>query len=157
MRRTGSNRPVAGIVVSAMAAAVLMAATQALADPVGSVQHRQFEFKRLGGATKVVVGFLKDGVGTPADVEGAAALMVRIGDAMPGMFPEGTSVGIAKSEALPSIWANRQEFAREIAQFRAAAASLQEAASAGNKATIGARLQAVTAACMSCHTAFRQR
>jgi len=125
------------------------------ADPAQLVDERQAEMKKLGGAMKVLSTFVKEGQGTPAELQVAAATIVGVAKIMPGMWHEGTAVGVGDSEALPVIWEKRAEFDKIIADMDKAGVALVVMAASGDAGAVGKGLQGVGATCKACHEGYR--
>lgn len=73
---------------------------------------------------------------------------------IPGLFPPGTDKG-EDTKALPAVWSDNAGFAKEAAEFGAAADKLTAAAKADDKAAFATAFQAVTDACGACHKTYR--
>ena len=71
------------------------------------------------------------------------------------VFPAGS--GHDSSRALPAIWERSGDFAEQVSAIQTAAASLLEAAQAGDQDGIGEGLRGVFGTCRGCHTDFRAR
>ena len=122
-----------------------------------AVEKRQAEMKKLGGGFKAILDYVKDGVGTPADVQKAAATVKAQAEIVPTLFPAGTALGVGKSAALPALWERKAEVDKISAQMKVDADKLVQAAATGDKAQIGAAFQAVGKNCQGCHQDFRQK
>jgi len=75
------------------------------------------------------------------------------GHSIAGLFPEG-STG-PDSRALPSIWANKADFAAKANAFGDAAARLKQLADAGDTAGFAAQAKVVQQGCGACHSLYR--
>jgi cytochrome c556 len=126
-------------------------------NAVAAVEKRQAEMKKLGGAFKAILDYIKDGVGTVADVQAAAATVKAQSAIVPTLFPAGTALGVGKSMAKPELWEHKAEIDKISAQLQADSAKLVEAAASGDKAQIGGAFQAVGKNCQGCHTDYRQK
>lgn len=124
-------------------------------DPTAVIDARKAELKKAGGATKAIGAFLKDGTGTVADVQAAAATINAAAKAFPDWWPAGTAVGVAKSEAKAEIWTKADDFKAKTVAFQTEAAALVTVAAGGDKAAIGAQFGKTVATCKSCHEAYR--
>lgn len=148
-------RPVAA---AGLAAALL--ATPSLAqvpdDPADAVDYRQSQMGIFGDNLRVIVGFLRQGNGTMADVQAAAANMVEISPNITDWFPEGTGVGVSDSAALPGIWEDWDTFAQGADNATLAIAQLAAAALRADEAAVGEAFGGVGMACGACHERFQQ-
>lgn len=142
-----------------VAGAVLGLAVTAAAQTTGvaAVEKRQAEMKKLGGAFKATLDFIKDGVGTAADVQKAAGVVKGQAEILPTLWQPGTALGVGKSAALPALWERKAEVDKISAQMKVDADKLVQAAATGDKAQIGAAFQAVGKNCQACHQDFRQK
>lgn len=129
---------------------------QAQQDPLAVVDARKTELKKAGGAMKAIGGFLKEGTGTVADVQAAAATIESVSKAFPNWWPAGTAVGVGKSEAKPEIWTKMDDFKAKTVAFQTEAGGLVTAAASGDKAAIGAALGKVGGTCKGCHEVYRE-
>ncbi len=142
MKRVVGVLGVVGVVMGISAAA-------ALADVRGD---RESAMKGMGGAMGNIGRLIRadtldaDAAKRSADqVAGTAKILVTL-------FPEGSQ---ANSRAKPDVWSNRAAFTAVANDFSASADKLVAAVQAGDKAQIGAAMQAVGAGCNSCHNQFR--
>ncbi|MFY8094348.1 MAG: c-type cytochrome [Niveispirillum sp.] len=124
-------------------------------DPTAVIDARKAELKKAGGGMKAIGAFLKEGTGTVADVQAAAATINATAKAFPDWWPAGTAIGVAKSDAKPEIWTNMADFKAKTAAFQTEAAALVSVAAGGDKAAIGAQLGKVGATCKACHDAYK--
>lgn len=124
-------------------------------DPTAVIDARKAELKKAGGAVKAIGAFVKDGTGTAADVQAAAATIEAASKAFPNWWPAGTAVGVGKSEAKPEIWTKMDDFKAKAAAFQTEASALVKVAAAGDKAAIGAQLGKTVGSCKSCHESYR--
>lgn len=145
-------------VLGMSAAVVAVTGTMAVAaSPAATaVTTRQANFKKMGGAMKVLKDQLASGSIDKAQAVAAAKTLAATGRAQAGLFPNGSgaSAGV-KTDALPAIWTNRATFDGQMKAYIAQADKLVAAAGTGNAAAIGAQFKAVGGACGSCHKQFR--
>jgi len=73
---------------------------------------------------------------------------------LPGMFPEG-SVN-EKSNALPTVWSDREGFDALAALYAERATKLSEIAKTGDKDAFKTQLMEVRQTCSSCHDKYRR-
>ena len=84
----------------------------------------------------------------------AAQALAGWAKALPGMFPEG-SVN-EKSNALPTIWSDREGFEATAALYAERATKLSEIAKTGDKAAFKTQWGLVRQTCSSCHDKYRR-
>ncbi|MEE4453308.1 cytochrome c [Novosphingobium resinovorum] len=140
------------------AAAVAVSATMAIAASPAqtAITTRQANFKKMGGAMKVLKDQLASGTIDKAAAVAAAKTLAATGRAQGPLFPSGSgaSAGI-KTDALPAVWSNRAAFDGAMKAYIAQADKLVAAAGTGNAAAIGAQFKAVGGTCGACHKQFR--
>lgn len=145
-------------VLGMSAAVVAVTGTMAVAASPAqtAIATRQANFKKMGGAMKVLKDQLASGSIDKAQAVAAAKTLAATGRAQAGLFPNGSgaSAGV-KTEALPAIWTNRAAFDGAMKAYIAQADKLVAVAGTGNAAAIGAQFKAVGGTCGSCHKQFR--
>jgi cytochrome c556 len=142
--------------MSAALVAVTSTIAVAASPAATAISTRQANFKKMGGAMKVLKDQLASGtIDKPAAVA-AAKTLAATGRAQGALFPNGSgaSSGV-KTDALPAVWSNRTVFDGQMKAFIAQADKLVLAANTGNAGAIGAQFKAVGGACGSCHKQFR--
>lgn len=147
------------LAVLGMSAAVLaVTGTMAVAASPAqtAITTRQTNFKKMGGAMKVLKDQLGSGTIDKAAAVAAAKTLAATGRAQAGLFPNGSgaSAGI-KTDALPAVWSNRAAFDGAMKAYIAQADKMVAAAGTGNAAAIGAQFKVVGGTCGSCHKQFR--
>lgn len=142
----------AAAAIAAVSGSIAIAASPAAT----AVSTRQANFKKMGGAMKVLKDQLSSGSVDKAAALAAAKTIAATGRAQAGLFPNGSgaSAGV-KTDALPAVWSNRAAFDGQMKGFLAQADKLVAAANTGNADTIGAQFKAVGGTCGSCHKQFR--
>ena len=78
----------------------------------------------------------------------------RMGKLLPSLFQKG-SEGVGKSRAKPEIWSEPEKFQTNLARYAKATENFQQAAQAGDKASVTAAFAEINNACDDCHKAFR--
>lgn len=142
--------------MSAALVAVTSTIAVAASPAATAISTRQANFKKMGGAMKVLKDQLASGtIDKPAAVA-AAKTLAATGRAQGALFPNGSgaSSGV-KTDALPAVWSNRTVFDGQMKAFIAQADKLVLAANTGNAGAIGAQFKAVGGTCGSCHKQFR--
>lgn len=143
---------------SAVLALVLAATGASLAvaaSPADTIAARQANFKKMGGAMKVIKDELAGGA-DKAKMVGAAKTIAAVARAQGPLFPKGTGPGAGvKTDALPAIWTDRATFDGHAKKLIAEADKLVAVAGSGNAAAVGAQFKAVGGTCGGCHKAFR--
>lgn len=144
--------------ITACAAALIGTATLATAAPGAStaITTRQANFKKMGGAMKVVKEQVGSGAPSKAAVLAAAKTIADTARLQGALFPNGSgaSSGV-KTDALPAIWTNRPAFDTGMKKMIAEADKLVVVANSGNADVIGAQFKALGGSCGACHKQFR--
>ena len=73
---------------------------------------------------------------------------------LPEMFPPGSTN--AKSNALPVIWKQKDDFLSIFAEATRAATVMKDAANSGDKGLLGDASRALVATCNECHQTYRR-
>lgn len=142
--------------MSAALVAVTSTIAVAASPAATAVTTRQANFKKMGGAMKLLKDQMASGtINKPAAVA-AAKTLAATGRAQSALFPNGSgaSSGV-KTDALPAVWSNRAVFDTQMKAFIAQADKLVLVANTGNADAIGAQFKAVGGTCASCHKQFR--
>ena len=142
---------IAAISISAMPSSV----DAQMADK--SIDARRALMKSNGKNIRVVVGFMKKGKGTTADVAMSARMIASNMAQFPNHYPKGTAQGsgAGNTRAKAEIWTAWSRFARASAKGTELALDLAMAADTGDKAAVGKALGALGKGCGGCHKAFR--
>ncbi|AXB77336.1 cytochrome c [Novosphingobium sp. P6W] len=146
----------AALGMSAAFLAVTSTLAVAASPAATTIATRHANFKKMGGAMKVLKDQVSSGtIDKPAAVA-AAKTLAATGRAQVGLFPNGSgaSSGV-KTDALPAIWTNRAVFDGQMKAFIAQADKMVVAANTGNAAAVGAQFKAVGGTCAACHKQFR--
>jgi cytochrome c556 len=150
---------IAGVGAVAVLAGVQSAPVLAQDDmKMKSVEMRQKGMKGLGGHNKVIVAYLKEGKGTPADVAKHAKEIASTAATIPKWFPKGTGEGdgVGDTRAKAEIWMKPDEFEKAAMNLADLAGKVAMAAESGNKGAIAAAFGNMGKnGCGGCHQVFR--
>ncbi len=94
------------------------------------------------------------GGGQVTGMEGPARSLARWATALPEMFPEGSMS--PRSNALPTIWSEREEFEAIAALYAERATELSAYAKAADTEGFKTQWALVRETCVSCHSKFRR-
>lgn len=143
------------ILAAAIAALVAGSVMASAASPAETIAARQSNFKKMGGAMKVLKDELAGGA-DKAKMLTAARTIAATARVQQGQFPAGTgpSSGV-KTDALPAIWTQKPVFDAAAAKLVAEADKLVGVAGSGNKVAVLAQFKAVGGSCAACHRQFR--
>ena len=142
-------------------AAVAIAAVPNVADAQmagKAIDARRGLMKNNGKNMKVIVGFMKKGMGTAADVAKSARMIASNTAQLPNHYPRGTAQGsgAGNTRAKAEIWSDWAGFAGASSKGTQLALELAMAADTGNKGAMGKALGALgKSGCGGCHKAFR--
>ena len=122
-----------------------------------AIDARRAVMKNNGKNMKVIVGFMKKGMGTAADVAMSARNIASGLASFPNNFPKGTNQGsgAGNTRAKAEIWTEWSRFAGGSVKGTELALKLAMAADTGDKGAIGKALGALGKGCGGCHKAFR--
>ena len=132
---------------------LLLTATAISADSEGIYKYRSALMKAVGGQMASMGASLKGQVFTE-NLKLHASAMADLADIVPLVFPKGS--GSDKSEALPVIWENPEEFKQRVDDFVSAAKQLEKIASSGDMKAFGGGIQKLGKTCKGCHDNFRE-
>ncbi len=139
--------------VDAEAAEVLLANGQTAAV---TIDARQKSLKGMGGAFKTIGDQLKSGAPDAGAIQAAALKLETLSQDIGNWFPEGSDAASGvDTDALDAIWSDPEGFATAIANFQAAAVSINAAAQAGDMAAVGAATRPLGMSCKGCHDTYR--
>ena len=137
-----------------VAGALALGVTAAIAQ-ANVIEQRQALMKQFGDTTRTFGGMLRGQV--PFDLAQAqAALRTYSGNAkqLPALFPENSKTG-NKTQALPVIWENKQDFNAIFAKLDQDAQTAL--ASIKDEASFKAEAPKVVQNCGGCHNRFREK
>ena len=136
-----------------MALAAPSADTQLLVDPAISkmtgaelVSARQQAMRQDGT-------ILRSAIDQGPDPAALAVLLQNLTN-LPQMFPTGSVT--AKSNALPAIWKQNDDFLSIFAEAKRAASVMKDAAGSGDAGLFGDASRALGATCDECHQTYRR-
>ncbi len=133
---------------------ILMFASAVInADSAGVYKYRQAVMKAVGGQMAALGASLKGQVFTE-NLRLHAGAMADLAEIVPHVFPAGS--GTKKSEALPAIWEQPEEFENRVNDFVNAAKSLAEVIQSDDMKAIGGGVQKLGKTCKGCHDNFRE-
>lgn len=121
------------------------------------MRDRHENMEDIGDATKAVSRALKSSAPDLAVVRGAAATYGRLAPQVSSWFPSGTGPDIGKTDALPAIWENPEDFTQKARDFRAAVTAFEAASSSGDLAAIKAAFADIGKSCKACHDRYRAK
>ena len=121
------------------------------------VDARKLNFLDLGAAFKAVGDELKAGRSDSATVQFSVDSVARYSTQVSQWFPEGSGPESGfRTDALPGIWEQPEEFAAALRDFEEKAALFADASRSGNASALQTNFQLVGATCVSCHDKFRK-
>ena len=119
------------------------------AAQAGPIEERQANFKANNQAMRAIASLI--GAGDMAGIAQNARQIASWADKMADYFPAGSD----SRGASPAIWQNFDDFKAKAAANKTAALRIVDLADAGQKAEIGAALQALGGSCKSCHFSYK--
>jgi cytochrome c556 len=127
-------------------------APAALADAEADIKYRQNTFKIVGGHMGSMATILRDGI-KREDFAYHARSIAAVASLVPTVFPAGSGDG--KTEALPEIWTEPEEFQAALDKFLTAAANMGEVADSDDMRAIGGAMKALGGSCKGCHDNYK--
>ena len=125
----------------------------ALADGNAEYKYREGVMRTVGGQMSSLAAILRGQVHFD-NLKFHARGMADLAEIVPHVFPEGS--GVHKSEALPAIWEQPDEFKMAVEKFVKAAKGIATAAEGGDMSEIGPAMKSLGQACKGCHDNYRE-
>lgn len=117
------------------------------------IDYRQGVMKAVGGNMASLAAVIVDGAEYRANLIHHARFVTRFMQDVPALFPEGSDFG--ETDALMSVWEQREEFEQRAADTRKAADLLLEAVEKDDEA-MALRFRELGESCRACHEDFRR-
>lgn len=124
-------------------------------DPKDKIEAREKTMKALAKGMKESADYLKGEEDLDDLKKAVAGLVAAAGRGPADVFPKGTERGVGDSHTKPELWAEWSKAEELWKSLAPAAAKLATAAEAGDKAGVGAAVQALGGSCKNCHEAYR--
>lgn len=136
----------------AITSLVVMASANAGEEDL--VKYRKNLMEIIGGHMGSIVAIVKSEVPYQGDLAYHAK---GLSEAAPLIKPSFETKAMAeKSDALPKIWDNWEDFADMAQKLEEASAKLSAAITSGDKAAMGAALNAAGKSCKGCHDEYME-
>lgn len=126
-------------------------AANAQADE-GAIQYRQAIFQAIGGHMTALVRIVRREVAHTDDITVHANGIADLAPLTAHIFPAGSGEG--RTDSLPAIWSNPDDFARRRDAFIEAAEGLRAVAGGPMGPFVGA-FQTLGGTCSGCHDNYR--
>lgn len=142
------------LLTAAIAALPVFAYADAKED---ALEARQGYMKMLAINMGTLAGMAKGEIEYSAEAAAKAGTNLQAlgGYDMPSLYVEGTSNADMKTEALPAIWDNPEDFAAKFVKFQEAAAAAAPTLGTGAEA-VGPALKQLGGTCKACHDDYRE-
>lgn len=118
----------------------------------GAIEYRQAVFQAIGGHMQALVRIVRRQVDHSDDIAVHAAGIADLAPLTGHIFPAGSGDG--RTDALPAIWNNADDFARRRDAFIEAAEGLRQAAG-GPMGEFVSAFQNLGGTCQGCHDNYR--
>ena len=139
----------------ALIGSIALFATTALAQNVDVIKSRKAIYKSMAAATKGPADMLKGAAPYDAKtVQAALDIYIDASKKLPGLFPDDSKTG-EKTQALPEIWAHKDDFEARFVKFGQDATAAK--ASITDEASLKAEFPKVLANCGGCHKVYRAK
>lgn len=142
------------VAIALLAGGFAGAVSLAHAQTTDVLTARQAGMKETGKNAKAIKTALEAG----SDLTPLAANAQEIaawGHKIPSMFPPGSGTG--KTEALPAIWTNKDDFDKHAADLSTAADKLAVALKANDAAAAKLAFAETGKVCGACHRSYREK
>ena len=127
-------------------------ASSALADAEVDIKYRKAVYGIVGGHMSSMGTILKEGVHRDEFAFHAKG-MAEVAKLVPGLFPDGSDDG--KTNALPAIWSQPDEFQEYLDDFLVAAEEMGKVADSNDMRAIGGAMKALGGSCKGCHDKYK--
>lgn len=134
---------------------VFSVTASAATAPADAIKYRKAV---MSGLAAHVGGFLLINFGKvdhPEYLLGHAEALANLGAQGKVLFPAGTDVG--KTDALPLIWKEPDQFNKLLAELETSSTKLRDAVVANDKPGTQAAFKALGEACKNCHDRYRKK
>jgi cytochrome c556 len=118
-----------------------------------TIDYRQGVMKAVGGNMASLAAVIVDGADYRANLLHHARFIAEFMQDVPALFPEGSDFG--ETDALMSVWEQREKFEERAADTRKAADLLVEAVEKDDDA-MALRFRELGESCRACHEDFRR-
>lgn len=142
--------------IAALAAVMAAPAMAAAPAPQDVINTRVANYKKMGGAMKLIGDQLKSGTFNKATALPAAQTIAATAKGQGKLFPKGTgpAAGI-KTDALANIWTDRATFDADMAKMNVEADKFVAVVGTGNATAVGVQMKVLGGTCGACHRQFR--
>lgn len=123
------------------------------ADNGDVIKYRQAVYSSIGGQMTAMGSVLQGKVPHTGDLPTLAYGLSSLAGLIPHLFPEGSGEG--KTNALPLIWEEFDDFQQRLENMQIAAEALAEVAANQDMQAFAQAFQNLGRACKSCHDKFK--
>ena len=151
------QRPILVSVVTAVVAISVSLASVAAVKPETAIKYRQGIYHAMGWNFGPMTDMVRGKA--PFDQANFAKRAKRIefySQQLLEGFPPGSDTG-AKTDALPAIWKNFDDFKSKLSDFQDAAANLASTAQGTDEAATKKAFMDTAKTCKACHDKYRQK
>jgi cytochrome c556 len=147
------------IVCASLGAVLLtgLTGTVVIADEADerTIKYRQSVMKSVGGHTGAIYQIVKNNNPNRSHLKAHARALHDLTGMISAAFQKQTSGG--KTRSKQEIWSDASGFKSKVNDAQSAAREFDAAASSGNDAEIGAKLDALLDTCKGCHKEYREK
>ena len=124
----------------------------------GDIKYRQQVMKSVGAHTTAAAMIIKGESGKIEDLATHARALADLAKISASIFPAGSGPETGKTDALPEVWNDPEDFAEKIRSFIDLSAAFAEVASGGDRKRAGGALGALAKdSCKACHQKYRKK
>ncbi len=121
---------------------------------VAMTKYRQTMMSGVGANMGAMSGIMKNSLNLPGHVANHAGQLAESAQLIAAAFRTKTTT--TDTDAKAEIWTDWKSFEMAIADFEAAAKTLQTAAASDDSAAVGPAMRALGKSCGGCHKTFRK-
>ncbi len=119
------------------------------------MEQRKKNFKKIGGAMKVISRELKGQSPNLNHLRTGAATIAQFAPQVPAWFPAGTGPDVGKTGARAEVWQKPEGFAAKSQAFREAAVTFNTAVQGSDFGSIRSVYATLGKSCKGCHDVYR--
>lgn len=130
----------------------------AFADGAGEIKYRQSVMKAIGGHFGALIAIGKGATANQKDLMLHAKALDELAKVTPRIFPKGSGPEAGKTEALPKIWTDWNNFKKGVTALETGADAVLKAAKTGDKGKLLAAVGSMGKnACKACHDTYLEK
>jgi cytochrome c556 len=133
---------------------LLSASSYAETAPADAIKYRKAVMNAMAAHVGAFLLVNTGKVEHQDHLQAHANALADLGAQVRAVFPAGTDSG--KTEALPLIWQEQEQFMQLVTELETSSAQVREAVAANNKAGAMSAFKSLGEACKGCHDRYRK-